>query len=178
MLFCIVFNIADYRAYWIWFLCEWMFFHLLYSFSILSLFHSSFDLIRFLFNFVIALSPHVYPSYSASCCCCWFSCTLTKRCKSRYCTKSLWHEYWTEIFKTWSKYRTKLSHNCLRRKKNSLTVCIWQVALLLTLLIPCYTQTHNISQLFNTFRCFVLPLFQFLFSFAFPNQNYWVEWNP
>lgn len=28
-----------------------------------------------------------------------------ERCKSRYCTKSLWHEYWTEIFNTWSKYR-------------------------------------------------------------------------
>lgn len=30
-----------------------------------------------------------------------------ERCKSRYCTKSLWHEYWKEIFNTWSKYRNK-----------------------------------------------------------------------
>lgn len=86
MPFCIVFNIADFRAYWFCFFS-------LHSFLIRK---SRVGM----FFFFLALSTlslsHVFGL---------FELYAHERCKSRYCTKSLWHEYWTEIFNTWSKYR-------------------------------------------------------------------------
>lgn len=89
-----------------------------------------------------------------------------ERCKSRYCTKSLWHEYWTEIFNTWSKYRNKavayLFHFFFLLFRCCKKLCAER--------IPFDLFVVSISSFFFRLLCLALALFS-------PNQNYWVEWN-
>lgn len=59
-------------------------------------------IIFFSFHFIFSLSTLSLVSPITL-----FELYAQERCKSRYCTKSLWREYWKEIFNTWSKYRNE-----------------------------------------------------------------------